>query len=269
MSADAGPSRSGPIWRFMAAYFARFLRRHMNAVRLARFGQPPRDDVPGPLVVYCNHPSWWDPALLIVLSDRLFPGREMFAPFDAEMLARYKIFQRIGAFPVELSSRKGARQFLEASRKILAAPRPALWVTAQGRFADVRLRPLGLRPGIAHLAEIAPGATFLPLAIEYAFWDERGAEACCAFGPPLAAAELAGLPRAERMARLEAVLADTLDRLAADVIARDPSRFAILLDGTRGIGGIYDLWRRLKAWRDGRRFDPAHRSADGDGRLPS
>ena len=57
-----------------------------------------------------------------------------------------------------------------------------IWITAQGRFADVRARPLGLRPGVARLAEIAPDALFVPLALEYAFWDERGAEAFAAFG---------------------------------------------------------------------------------------
>ena len=269
MSVSVEPTRSAHIWRFMAAYFRRYLRGHMNAVRLSRAGPSPSDGFSGPLVVYCNHPSWWDPAVLIVLSERLFPGREAFAPFDAAMLARYRIFGRIGAFPVDLTSRRGAAQFLAASRAILARPNRILWVTAQGRFADVRLRPLGLRPGVAHLAEIAPAATFLPLALEYAFWDERGPEAFCAFGVPLSASELLALPRSERLARLESALTGILDTLSADVIQRDPARFVSLLDGRRGIGGVYDLWRRLQAWKKGDVFDPAHRPEQGCERASS
>ena len=259
------PERSDLVWRFMAAYFDRFVRRHMNALRLARWGVPadPEDGVP--LVVYCNHPAWWDAAILILLGRRLFPERECFAPFDAAMLEKYGVFRRMGAFPVDLESRRGAVQFLAASRAVLSAPGRALWITAQGRFADVRARPLGLRPGIAHLPEIAANALFVPLALDYAFWEERGAEACCAFGDPIPAADLLALPRPERLAWLEGALACTLDRLAGDVIARDPGRFETLVSGRRGVGGIYDGWRRLGAALAGRRFEAGHRRDDLEG----
>lgn len=135
-----------------------------------------------------------------------------------------------------------------------------MWITAQGRFQDVRVRPLGLRPGVARLAELAPDALFVPLALEYAFWEERGAKAFAAFGPAMSAADLAALPRADRLARLEGALTDTLDRLGADVSTRDPARFRPLLAGRKGVGGLYDLWRRGAARLRGRPFDPAHRS---------
>ncbi|MGE7156530.1 lysophospholipid acyltransferase family protein [Methylorubrum rhodesianum] len=264
MRSTKPPERSPRLWRFMAAYFDRFVRRHMNALRLARWGVPAGGSGFGALVIYSNHPAWWDAAILIVAADRLFPGRESFAPFDAAMLEKYGIFRKMGAFPVDLDSARGAAQFLAASRAILGAPNRAVWITAQGRFADVRTRPLGLKAGVARLAEIAPEATFLPLAVEYAFWDERGAEAFLAFGAPLAAAELRALPRPERLARLETALTATLDRLSADVIAREPERFETLLAGRRGVGGVYDGWRRLAAALTGRRFEPGHRSGDAE-----
>lgn len=256
------PERSARLWRFMSASFGRFVRRHMNALRLARWGVPTAPEGAAPLVIYANHPAWWDAAILIVAADRLFATRASFAPIDAVMLEKYGIFRRMGAFPVDLDSARGAAQFLSAARAVLRQPNRVLWITAQGRFADVRARPLGLKPGVARLAEIAPDAIFLPLAVEYAFWDERGAESFLAFGPPLTAAELAALPRPERLARMEAALTDTLDRLSADVIARDASRFETLVAGRRGVGGIYDGWRRLTAALTGRRFEPGHRDGE-------
>lgn len=262
----SAPARSAFVWRFMVGYFDRFLRRHMNALRIARWGVPDCAGHPGPVVVYCNHPAWWDAAVVILLAGRLFPKRESHAPFDAGMLARYAIFARIGAFPVDLDSARGAAQFLRSSRTILARPGAMIWITAQGRFADVRARPLDLRAGVARLAELAPDTLFVPLALDYAFWEERGAEACAAFGPPIRGADLLALPRPERLARMEAALTDTLDRLAGDVIARDPARFTALVSGAKGVGGVYDLARRLRAALTGRRFEPAHR-AEPD-RLP-
>jgi 1-acyl-sn-glycerol-3-phosphate acyltransferase len=243
----------------MALWFERFLRRHLNGLRLARRGEPPALDGTGPLVVYSNHPAWWDAAVYIVLAHRLFPGLKSFAPIDAAMLAKYGVFARIGAFGVDLDRPRGAAAFLRASEAVLSRPDRALWVTAQRRFADVRERPLALRPGIAYLAARVPEARFVPLAIEYAFWTERGAEALVAFGPAERNRDLAALPRVERLARLEAGLARTMDRLAQDGIARDPARFRAIVPGRPGIGGVYDGWRRAKAMLHGRRFDPAHR----------
>ena len=261
-SGGIGPAalRSPRLYDFMGLYFERFFRRHMNGLRLARWGAP---EVPqpaaGPVVVYSNHPAWWDGAVYILLARRLLPAFEHYCPIDAAMLEKYRVFARMGAYGVDQESPRGAAAFLKVSADLLSRPDRALWVAAQGRFSDARLRPLGLRPGVARLAELAPGATFLPLAVEYVFWTERGAEALVAFGPSLRAADLAALPRPERLARLEAALTGTMDRLAADALARDPGRFDSLMEGRPGIGGVYDVWRRGKALLQGRRFDPAHR----------
>jgi 1-acyl-sn-glycerol-3-phosphate acyltransferase len=251
------PERSAAAWAFMGLYFERFFRRHLNALRIARWGWPEVGS--GPYLVYSNHPAWWDAAVYILLARHLFARHVCYAPIDAAMLEKYGFFARIGAFGLDLESPRGAAAFLRTGAAILAQPERALWVTAQGRFADPRERPLGLRPGVARIAERAPGATFLPLAVEYAFWTERGAEALVAFGPPVDGAELLTLPRAARLARLEAGLGQTMDRLAADAIAREPERFRALLEGKPGIGGVYDLWRHGRAMLRGRSFNPAHR----------
>ncbi|MFC4170883.1 lysophospholipid acyltransferase family protein [Microvirga sp. GCM10011540] len=241
----------------MLSYFRRYFTQHMNALRIASWGSPAMPQQ-GPVVVYSNHPAWWDAAVYILAADRFLPAYESYAPIDAAMLQQYGVFSRIGAFGVDLDTPRGAAAFLKASKDILSSHRRALWITAQGRFSDVRERPLGLRPGVARLVELAPDCTIVPLAVEYAFWAERGAEAFIAFGPPMQGRDLVGQPRTARLERLESTLAETLDRLSADVESRDPDRFRIVLEGRSGIGGIYDGWRRVAAALTGRRFDPSH-----------
>ena len=249
--------RSPGFTRFMTWWFEGFFRRHMNGLRVARWGMPAAEGG-GPLVVYSNHPSWWDAVLYILLMGKLFQPLACYAPMDAAMLRKYRFFARLGVFPLDLDSRQGAAAFLRTATAVLGSPDRALWVTAQGRFVDARARPVHLLPGIAHLPEVAPGARFVPLAIDYTFWTERGAEALVAFGPALAGEELAALPRAARLARLEDALTASADRLAADGMAREPGRFLPLIEGRRGVGGVYDVWRRLDSWARGRSFDPAH-----------
>lgn len=241
----------------MVSTFHRYFTRHMNALRIAQWGMPAPQQG-GPLIVYSNHPAWWDAAVYILAADRFFPTYESYAPIDAAMLKRYGIFGRIGAFGVDLHTHRGAAAFLKASADILSAPDRALWITAQGRFSDVRERPLGLKPGVARLVELSPDCTFVPLAIEYGFWLERGAEAFIAFGAPMRGYDLLNLARPARLECLEKELTRALDRLSADVQSREPARFQPVIEGRSGVGGVYDGWRRLAAALRGRTFDPSH-----------
>ena len=244
-------------WRaaFYGAIFESTLRRGAHAVRIA---QPsPVEALAAPkLVIYCNHPAWWDGVLLLVLARRLFAPRVGFAPIEAAMLDRYPFMSRIGAFGVTETAR-GAADFLAAGKAVLDAGH-VLAVTAQGQFADARERPLGLRPGLAHLPAVAPDGVFLPMAVEFAFWEERRFEALVRFGAPLAGADLAPQPVAARLHRLKSALEETMDALARDSVGRRAEAFSLLLGGSAGIHPAFDAWDRLKAAWSGRRYAPGH-----------
>ena len=252
--------RSPAMMRFFERIMRRQMRRAFHGVRLAEPGVPEavRTLTPDrPLIVYCNHPSWWDPAFAMVMIPRQFAGRACFGPIEAAMLDRYRFMRRLGLFGVEPGSRAGATTFLRTSRAVLSAPSRMLWVTAQGRFADPRTRPVALRPGVAHLMAGLPGAVALPVALEYPFWDESRPEALARCGRPV---EGSGSAR-EWHRRLEDALEEAMDALAADAAARDPSPFRELLRGQAGVGGVYDVWRRARALAKGEQFSSAHASA--------
>ncbi|WP_247892303.1 lysophospholipid acyltransferase family protein [Azospirillum sp. Sh1] len=264
MTDDPVALRSRLLCWFFGGVMARRLRRGFHAVRLARPGWPVLP--PGrPVIVYLNHPSWWDPALLIVMGTTRFRGRPGFGPIDGEMLRRYRFMRRIGLFGLE-PGRAGSVTFLRTAEHILADPRAMLWITAEGAFTDPRRRPVTLRPGIAHLVRRTPSALVVPLAVEYPFWDERTPEALLRFGEPMEAASFADLPVPEIAADLEGRLEMVMDQLALDAQCRDPARFLTLMEGTVGVGGVYDLWRRARAWAGGRAFSAAH--SEGQRRMP-
>jgi 1-acyl-sn-glycerol-3-phosphate acyltransferase len=247
-------ARSPALCRFFGAVMRRQMRRHFHTVRVAKAGPPclPEDRA---AIVYSNHPSWWDPALFMVVSTTLLHNRKCFGPMEAVQLERYRFMRRIGVFGVEPGTRRGAAAFLRTSSAILADPKAVLWVTAEGTFADPRLRPVRLRPGTAHLMARLEGIVAIPLALEYPFWTERLPEALCRFGEPLQGDRGSV---ASWQARLEEGLAATMDALAADAMARDPGRFELVLRGQAGVGGIYDLLRRARAALHGERFEPEH-----------
>ena len=245
----------------LAAGFAWWLRgyfrRNFDGVRVARDGGPPEPG-DGPLIVYTNHPSWWDPIHFLLLARLVLPGLRMFGPFDAAALEKYPLFGRLGAFGVDRSSRRGAVEFLKTSRSILAAPGTTLWITAQGEFSDPRRRPVVLRSGLAHLIRALEGGLVVPLAVEYPFWNERRPVALSRFGRPIEVGNEKGREVEDLTGWLGERLAETMDALAEEAATRDPARFRTLVLGRAGVGGVYDLGRRFRAWVRGRRFDSAH-----------
>ena len=260
---DATPDpiamRSGRAFWAFGWYLRWYFYRKFHAVRISHAGLP-RGFNNRPLIVYGNHPSWWDPALYILLGALLFPGRRGYGPMDAKALGNYGVFERVGVFGITPDTPRGAARFLSTSLRILSDPVSMLWITAEGEFADARRRPLRLRPGIAHLARRVPGAVILPLAVEYPFWNESRPEALARFGNPIETGARRSV--AEWTDHLEAELAHTMNALAAEATQRDPGQFRTLLRGSAGVGGIYDLYRRGRALAAGRRFDARHEARD-------
>ncbi len=238
-------------------YALRYVRKHFHAVRLSLSGGTFPPISAEPVLVVLNHPSWWDPMIGIVLAS-LCRERDHFAAIDARAVERYAFFRRLGFVGVDPGSVRGAATFLRMGSDILSAPNRVFWVTAQGRFNDVRRRPLALQPGAGHLAARLDRGIVLPVALEYAFWTERTPEALVRVGEPLRVADHPGLSGKTWLGLIEDALTSNLDTLNAETMTRDSGRFRVVLAGRSGVGGVYDLWRRAKAWGRGERFDPSH-----------
>ena len=253
------PKVSRGLLRLFSGYSRWYLRRHFHAVRLATASYAlPFTDLP--LVIYVNHASWWDPLICLALAREFLPLRTGFAPIDAEMLRRYRFFSKLGFFGVEQETRRGAAQFLRTSTAILQSANTMLWLTPQGRFADVRERPVRFQPGLGHLAMRAPRVVLIPLALEICFWEERTPEVLAQFGEPvLMGRMLQDVMTAEKCTLLFAQkMTVAQEQLADAALRRDPADFQTLLRGRAGVGGGYDVWRSLRArWR-GENFSPGH-----------
>jgi 1-acyl-sn-glycerol-3-phosphate acyltransferase len=253
------PRISPLLLRWFTWYCRGYLRRHFHSLRVSRAGLP-RDTRGLPLVIYTNHASWWDPLVGLVIKDSFFSDRTLFTPIDAAMLARYRMFAKLGFFGVEQHGCRGAVQFLRTSEAILQSPQHLLAVTPQSRFADVRERPVRFQAGLGHLAKRVERAVFLPMVSEFVFWEERLPEILVRFG------EAVEIRREQASAfthdywtdLFEQKLEATQDALSVEAQRRNASEFKTLLLGGAGQGGVYDFWRAFKARLRGQHFNKEH-----------
>ena len=247
--------RSAILLGLFRFYLQLMFWRRFDAVRVVP-GTIPPSHTGRPLIVYCNHPSWWDPALLLLALPRLLPRRLGFGPMDAVELDRYAVLRRMGLFGIEPGTARGAAAFLRIARTGLARPDACLVITAEGAFTDARARPVRLRAGLAHLARRNPQAVVLPLAMEYTFWNESKPEALLRFGEPVCLPTNASVADWQRA--LEDGLTTTMDQLASASVRRDNTAFVQLFSGTAGAGALYDTWRRVRATLTGQTFNARH-----------
>jgi len=260
MSAASGVTK--PSRRLLALfelYLRWYIGRHFHGLRVAH-SERLFSEVHGPRIIYLNHPSWWDPLTCMMVARRFLPDAEHYGPMDEAALKRYRFFGKLGLFPVELDTARGARQFLRAASEIVSTPNSVLWLTPQGCFADVRLSPLTFKDGLGTLLARVPEATLLPLAIEYVFWDERLPEILVNIGKHI---RINGSDKSQFdnfTGLLVTALSATQQELAELAVSRDPGKFEAILDGGAGIGGVYDLWQRLRSGLRGEQYRPEHGS---------
>lgn len=251
------PQISPWLWRLFGNYCQWYLRRAFHTIR-RNCTQALNVPLENPLIIFLNHPSWWDPLLCLFLARSYFSERNHYAPMELLALNRYSFFTRLGFFGVEQGTRRGAVTFLRTSEAILCRPGSTLWVTPQGKFTDPRVRPVQLRPGLGALASRLPQAIFIPLALEYPFWEERFPEVVFRFGAPVHLEACSQRSAREWTAYFARILENTQDSLAQESCRRHSGAFDTLLEGRVGVGGFYDLWRSMRARLQGEVFQRGH-----------
>jgi 1-acyl-sn-glycerol-3-phosphate acyltransferase len=66
------------LYHWFMVYVRRSMRRQFHALRLLRGvgEQPDAPDLAGqPVIVYTNHPGWWDPVMFFTVAQELWPER--------------------------------------------------------------------------------------------------------------------------------------------------------------------------------------------------
>jgi 1-acyl-sn-glycerol-3-phosphate acyltransferase len=249
------PPFSKTRFGWFMAYVRWFFRRHFHALRLLAGTHP---EIRGKsVVIYTNHPGWWDPLIFLLVAERLYPDRLNYGPIDSAALGKYRFLESIGFLGIEPGTWRGSKKFLRYARASQRRDDTIFWITAAGSFVDTRVRPVPIRPGVAHVASGGSGL-LVPMAMEYPYWNERLPEAVVAFGEPIDLSTAPARTTNQWHEHLCEALTSTQDRLAAAAMRRDPQSFETLAIGREGVGTVYDTIRWASARLRGRAFDPSH-----------
>lgn len=199
----------------------------------------------GPLIVYMNHPSWWDGYMAFVLNRMVLGGRfQGFAMMEEAQLRRYPFFGWSGAFSVHRQDARSAlRSVAYAGRVLAERPARSLYVFPQGEIAPNDRRPIEVFSGLARVAQRAGGATLWPVALRYEHRGEQRPEAFIRAGPAHRAP--AGADARALTAEVGARLTAACDALRDEYAAGDLAGYRALLRGRAGVNRVFDAVRGL------------------------
>ncbi len=235
----APPLRPALVQGF-GRYLDRLARGTFAAVRWRAPGDWREWDARVPTLVVANHTSWWDGFLSHQLARAM--GQRFRILMEAEHLARYRIFRRFGALPVERRSAPQAMRDLALAATCLAAG-DAVWIYPQGSRRPAT-EPLDrLEHGAAWLiGRVGQPVRVVPVAFRYPFLSEQRPEAFALVGEPwLLEHEIP--PRRTITARLREMLATTLAALDADLAVERLAPYDVLVGGRLSLNNRLDRWR--------------------------
>ena len=85
--------------KVFAIYCRHLFKRKFHAFRVLGFDLFGQIDKSLPLVIYCNHSSWWDGLVAFEISNRL--KMDSFVMMEEKQLKNLPLFRKLGAFSVQ------------------------------------------------------------------------------------------------------------------------------------------------------------------------
>lgn len=218
-------------------YTRSMMRKHFNGVYVGGVENIVHIDRSLPVILYCNHSSWWDGLIAFVISHDVL-HLETYLMMEEKQLRRYKFFRLIGAFSVNRESPTAAVESMRYAASLIRRPNTGLWIYPQGVMVPNDTRPLGFYQGAARIAAMQNRVQLVPVAHRYEFLMEQRPEAFSLIGRPWIPEE-SGSPK-QLTAELERRLTNLLDGLRCAVTTNELDGFTRLLTGRASINVRFD-----------------------------
>ena len=248
--------------RWFAAWFCHHARQKLKAnfrkCSLTPDSQLPVFEDQVPVVVICNHSSWWDPLLALFLSQYIF-NRPLYGVMAEEQLRRYGIFRYVGIYSVDRESNQEGRAFLRYTRDLITGKNCLLWIYPQGELLSNGHPSLEFKKGFVQIMTHLPKVHLLKIVVSYDFWIESKPEIVIDLLPLETLMPRKGSEFVTRLTeRVQSEMTERLSEVKRIVRTQDGTPLKPLFLNDGGTHAVYDFYRRLKAFTLRQSFSKRH-----------
>lgn len=157
------------VWfeKIFAIYNRNLFRRRFQALRIEGIENLNKF----PLIIYCNHSSWWDGLVAFEISKKA--KLNSYIMMEEKQLKNLFLFRKLGAFSVVRENPREAVKSVNYAANLLKEKADrAIWLFPQGKILPNDIRPLEFYNGISRIAEKVENCSIVPIAIRYEFFGD-------------------------------------------------------------------------------------------------
>jgi chlorobactene lauroyltransferase len=201
-------------------YNRNLLKRRFNSLKVEGLGCLINKDSKLPLIIYCNHSSWWDGLIAFQISR--IAKLDSYLMMEEKNLKRFFLFRKLGAFSINRENGRSAIQSLKYSVELLANDsKKTLWIFPQGEILNNDFRPIIFYNGISSIIEKVENCLVASLSIRYEFLDAFKPDIFVKISEPKSINIANGFDKKQMTKHLSSKLTANLDQLKKDILNKN------------------------------------------------
>ena len=164
-------NKSAIFEKIFAVYNRSLLKRRFHSFHISGLNYLFNKNPNVPLIIYCNHSSWWDGLVAFQISHKA--RLNSYVMMEEKQLKDLFLFRRLGAFSVVREKPREAIQSIRYAAQLLKQDSTStLWIFPQGEILPNDLRPLKFFNGLSKIIEQTENCETASLSIRYEFLGE-------------------------------------------------------------------------------------------------
>ena len=208
--------KSAAFEKIFSIYNGNLLRRRFHSFQVSGLDFLLNKNPHLPLIIYCNHSSWWDGLIAFQISYEV--GLQSFMMMEEKQLRRLFLFRLLGAFSVVRENPRSALKSVNYSAELLKKDsRNTLWIFPQGEILPYDLRPLKFYNGLAKIIEKIGNCTTISLSMRYEFLGEFKPQIFVKIREPKNISESEKIDIRKLSERFTEQMTENLDNLKRDI----------------------------------------------------
>lgn len=210
--------------KVFSLYNRNLLKRHFHSFQVSGLDFLFNKNVDLPLIIYCNHSSWWDGLIAFQISHET--NLNSFVMMEEKQLKSLFLFRKLGAFSVvRENSREALRSIKYAANLLRENSNSTLWIFPQGEILPNEVRPLRFYNGLAKIIEKVEKCFVTCLSMRYEFLGEFKPQIFVKIGKPETISAAQDFNAKTLTENLAERLTENLDELKNDVVNQNLTEY--------------------------------------------
>lgn len=206
--------------KIFSIYNRNLLKRRFYSFRVTGLDYLLNNNINRPLIIYCNHSSWWDGLVALQISHRA--GLDSFVMMEEKQLKKLFLFRQLGAFSVNREKPREAFKSIDYAAKLLIEnSKRTLWIFPQGEILPNDLRPIKFYSGLTKIIKKVENCSITSLSIRYEFLGEFKPQIFVKIEEPKSISVTAEFNVKKLTEEFAQNLTDNLSSLKSDVINKN------------------------------------------------